>query len=196
MTAWNITDKFRGLHEPHRARRGPGALAPAADGDAAAPRVADHRPRSRHRYQKKVENFYHDPAKTAEHGRRLGRTRCAWRNLCIAGGMAVNGVSAPALRHPAPRRIPRWHYQMEPEKFKNVTNGIDHRRWLAQINPRLDGLICRPLRRATAICSIPRQLKKLEAYRRRWRGAGAAGRRSSAQNKLRLCRATSRRRRA
>ena len=31
---------------------------------------------------------------------------------------------------------------MEPEKFKNVTNGIDHRRWLAEINPGLDSLIC------------------------------------------------------
>ena len=31
---------------------------------------------------------------------------------------------------------------MEPEKFKNVTNGIDHRRWLAEINPGLDKLIC------------------------------------------------------
>ena len=30
---------------------------------------------------------------------------------------------------------------MEPEKFKNVTNGVDHRRWLSQINPGLDGLI-------------------------------------------------------
>ena len=32
-------------------------------------------------------------------------------------------------------------YAMEPWKFTNVTIGIDHRRWLAQINPRLDELV-------------------------------------------------------
>ena len=61
-------------------------------------------------------------------------------NLCIAGGMAINGVSAlhsDILRHDVFRDACR----MEPEKFKNVTNGVDHRRWLSQINPGLDGLI-------------------------------------------------------
>ena len=32
-------------------------------------------------------------------------------------------------------------YEAQPGKFKNVTNGIDHRRWLSQINPKLDALI-------------------------------------------------------
>ena len=54
-----------------------------------------------HRYQKQVENFYHDPAKTAELAIVWdGQVRMA--NLCIAGGMAVNGVSAlhsDILRH-------------------------------------------------------------------------------------------------
>ena len=91
------------------------------------------------RWQEKVESFYHDPEKTAKMAVIWdGVVRMA--NLCIAGGMAINGVSAlhsDILRHDVFRDACR----MEPEKFKNVTNGIDHRRWLAQINPRLDELV-------------------------------------------------------
>ena len=91
------------------------------------------------RWQEKVENFYHDPAKTAKMAVIWdGAVRMA--NLCIAGGMAVNGVSAlhsDILRHDVFREAA----EMEPEKFKNVTNGIDHRRWLSEINPGLDALL-------------------------------------------------------
>ena len=45
------------------------------------------------RYQEKIENYYHDEAKTRELAIIWdGQVRMA--NLCIAGGMAVNGVSA------------------------------------------------------------------------------------------------------
>ena len=91
------------------------------------------------RYQSEVEEFYHDARKTAEMAIVWdGQVRMA--NLCIAGGIAVNGVSG---LHSDILRNDVFHNQcvMEPQKFKNVTNGIDHRRWLAQINPRLDALI-------------------------------------------------------
>ena len=91
------------------------------------------------RWQQKVDDFYHDPRKTE-------KMAVIWdgvvhmANLCIAGGMAVNGVSAlhsDILR----RNVFRDACGMEPDKFKNVTNGVDHRRWISQINPGLDGLI-------------------------------------------------------
>ena len=113
------------------------------------------------RYQEKIENYYHDEAKTREMAIIWdGQVRMA--NLCIAGGMAVNGVSA---LHSDILRNDVFKYQcaMEPEKFKNVTNGIDHRRWLAQINPRLDGLIA-DLCGGRGYLLHPEELKKFEAF--------------------------------
>ena len=91
------------------------------------------------RWQQQVEDFFHDPVKTAKLAIIWdGGVRMA--NLCIAGSMAVNGVSA--LHSEILRKdLFRDACQMEPEKFKNVTNGIDHRRWVPQINPGLDGLL-------------------------------------------------------
>ena len=61
-------------------------------------------------------------------------------NLCVAGSHSVNGVSAlhsNILRE----TVFNDFYRLEPEKFKNVTNGIAHRRWLGQANPALSELI-------------------------------------------------------
>ena len=91
------------------------------------------------RWQRKVEDYYHDPAKT----KRMaiiwdGEVRMA--NLCVCACQAINGVSA--LHSDILKRdVFRDAYQAQPDKFKNVTNGIDHRRWLSQINPKLDALI-------------------------------------------------------
>lgn len=57
-------------------------------------------------------------------------------NLCLATSHTINGVSAlhsDILKHD----VFADYYRMHPEKFTNVTNGITHRRWTAQANPRL-----------------------------------------------------------
>ena len=55
-------------------------------------------------------------------------------------------------------------YLAQPDKFKNVTNGIDHRRWLSQINPKLDALI-RSKAGKDKYLLHPEALKDLEKYR-------------------------------
>ena len=61
-------------------------------------------------------------------------------NICLAVGFKVNGVSE---LHSNILKDTLFHdiYTKKPEKFTNVTNGVDHRRWLAQINPGLNKLI-------------------------------------------------------
>lgn len=61
-------------------------------------------------------------------------------NLCLAACYKVNGVSGlhgQILKTDLFRDI----CELSPERFTYVTNGIDHRRWLAQINPRLHSLV-------------------------------------------------------
>ena len=61
-------------------------------------------------------------------------------NMCLAACYKVNGVSrlhGEILKTDLFRDI----CEIRPERFTHVTNGIDHRRWLSQINPGLDALI-------------------------------------------------------
>ena len=114
-----------------------------------------------HRWQKQVEDFYHDPAKTEKLAIVWdGGVRMA--NLCIAGGMSVNGVSAlhtDILK----KDVFREAYEMHPEQFHNVTNGVDHRRWLSQVNHGLHSLIC-DLNGGDGYLLHPQELSKLDAY--------------------------------
>ena len=61
-------------------------------------------------------------------------------NLCVASSHSVNGVSA---LHSEILKETVFHdfYTLTPDKFKNVTNGIAHRRWLCQSNPELTALL-------------------------------------------------------
>lgn len=61
-------------------------------------------------------------------------------NLCVASSHSVNGVSA---LHSEILKDTVFHdfYTLSPNKFKNVTNGIAHRRWLCQSNPELTNLL-------------------------------------------------------
>ena len=62
-------------------------------------------------------------------------------NLCLAACYKINGVSGlhgEILKKDLFKDV----CQLRPERFTYVTNGIDHRRWLAQCNPGLHALVC------------------------------------------------------
>ena len=67
-----------------------------------------------------------------------GQIRMA--NLSVVGSHKVNGVSA-LHSNIIKNSIFHGFYQLWPEKFTNVTNGIAHRRWLCQSNPELCDLL-------------------------------------------------------
>lgn len=61
-------------------------------------------------------------------------------HLCVVAASSVNGVAK--LHTDILKQIEMVDfYRLYPEKFKNVTNGISHRRWLMQANPELVELL-------------------------------------------------------
>lgn len=67
-----------------------------------------------------------------------GQIRMA--NLCLMGSGKVNGVSA---LHSEILKQEVFHdfYTLDPQKFTNVTNGVDFVRWLYRANPALTSLL-------------------------------------------------------
>jgi starch phosphorylase len=65
-------------------------------------------------------------------------------HLSIVGSHSVNGVSALHSRLVRTTLAGDFH-ALWPERFHNETNGVSPRRWLAQANPLLSGLITRAI---------------------------------------------------
>lgn len=61
-------------------------------------------------------------------------------NLCLAASHTINGVSV-LHSNILKDTVFADYYKVAPEKFTNVTNGITHRRWVAEANPLLADFI-------------------------------------------------------
>ncbi len=82
-------------------------------------------------------------------------------NLCLAASHTVNGVSelhSEILKED----LFKDYYEIAPEKFTNVTNGITHRRWLKVANPRLTSLLTELI--GDGFLSNSMELEKLLKY--------------------------------
>ena len=93
-----------------------------------------------------------------EHGER--RVRMA--HLSVVGSHQVNGVSA-LHSELLVQTIFADFAELWPERFTNMTNGVTPRRWLAQANPQLSGLLDDTLGSRWRLDLD--QLKRLDEYR-------------------------------
>jgi glycogen phosphorylase len=93
-------------------------------------------------------------------------------HLATVGSRAVNGV-AELHTELLKQTVLRDFYELDPEKFFNITNGVTLRRWVAWSNPRLAELITQHI--GDRWISHPEELKHLEGladdpeFQDRWR---------------------------
>ena len=115
------------------------------------------------RYQNELQSRYGNDQGKIAHMAIIWGGEVRMANLCVCACQAINGVSA---LHSDILKRDVFHdaYVANPEKFKNVTNGVDHRRWLSQINPKLDALI-RECTGGSKYLLHPEAIKGLEKYK-------------------------------
>ncbi len=74
---------------------------------------------------------------------------------------AVNGVAAMHTKLLCEKQLTAFYIQ-QPGKFKNITNGIDHHRWLLQSNPELTDLLRQKI--GNDFIQRPERLRQLLAF--------------------------------
>ena len=130
------------------------------------------------RFLNELREKYHYEQEQLAHNAIVWDGEIRMANLCVCACFAVNGVSelhSRILRED----VFADAFKRSPQKFFNVTNGIDHRRWLAQVNPALhelvselcgsDGYLTRPndLHKLTQNTGDPSVLERLSAIKQK-----------------------------
>ncbi len=114
------------------------------------------------RYQNMLNQYFRGDQSRIENMAIVWGGDVRMANLCVCACSSINGVSAlhtDILK----ADVFRDAYQMAPGKFHNVTNGVDHRRWLSEVNPELDALI-RECCGGDKYLLQPEALRELEKY--------------------------------
>jgi starch phosphorylase len=102
-----------------------------------------------------------------------GEKHIRMAHLASVGSHAINGVAA-LHSNLLKQTVLRDYYELEPEKFQNVTNGVTPRRWMLLSNPRLAALISSKIG-ASWVRHMERDLPQLEpwaedpAFQQEWR---------------------------
>ena len=88
----------------------------------------------------KLFQYYPDQWERIGHMAIIGYGQVHMANLCVAFSSSINGVSQ---LHGKILQNTLFHdyYQLESKKFRAITNGITHRRWLVEANPALTSLL-------------------------------------------------------
>ena len=92
------------------------------------------------RLRARLHEFYGNDTGKIEYMAVISRHEIRMANLCLSACHKVNGVSK-LHSEILTNSIFRDYYEMEPDHFCNVTNGIAYRRWLCQSNPELTALL-------------------------------------------------------
>ena len=112
------------------------------------------------RYRQSIWDLTHD-AEKVENMAIISNGIVRMANLCVATCHSVNGVSA-LHSEILKETIFADHYKLTPDKFKNVTNGIAHRRWLCQSNPELTATLSKLIGKGFVTDGM--ELEKLKKY--------------------------------
>jgi len=105
-------------------------------------------------------------------------------HLASVGSHTINGV-ATLHTELLKRAVLGDFHKAAPEKFRNVTNGVTPRRWIALSNPQLSALISRHIG-GKWLADLEHQLVRLEPlaadsdFQREWRGVKAENKRALA----------------
>jgi glycogen phosphorylase len=91
-----------------------------------------------------------------------GEKNVRMANLASVGSFAINGVAA-LHSELLKQTVLRDFYEISPEKFLNVTNGVTPRRWIVLSNPSLSDLITKSIGN-TWPSNLDTELKKLEPF--------------------------------